>query len=1007
MWSQIATVFLAIGIFLTEFMLPAKSLGYLFSIALMALGTFGLGRQQEIIRIAMVWTITIILGGVFSSAAGPVWLIGLNRMAVLIAIWVIAIISIERLRHKHLLQDEQSFLTMLLDNIEACIVVLDTNGQILRVNQSWERLSGYSGEEVKGRFLWDFLSSDNRDAVQSAFHRLFLGHSPAHSEQVLITKSRNRRLISWTSTLQVVQDIAAPHVVVTGTDITDRTQTEMFLQRREEQIRMLVDHLPIGIAYIDHSRCFRFVNQTLQQWLSKPIELQGRHVKEVIGESLYYDIRGDIDKVLQGREVSSEFYMPLSRETRRYVSAKYVPHFGTNNNVVGYYAAVEDVTHRKMTEEALRQAKEEAEAATRTKSEFLAMMSHELRTPMNGVIGMTGLLLDTQLSQDQRDFAETIRRSGRALLSIINDILDFSKIEAGKMELEIISFELRRAIEDVLEILAEPAATKGIELVSLVHAAVPTWVEGDPGRLRQILTNLVGNAIKFTEGGEVVVHVARAEGEARTHSLRFAVADTGIGLASDVQERLFQAFTQADGSTTRKHGGTGLGLAISRRLVEMMHGRIGVESELGEGSTFWFTAQLPMCAAPQNATLPIMPNLYGTRILCVIGNMSLRKSLEGLLGSWGIEVETIVDDTNLVERLRTRPPDQPPYDLVLLDQQTTGLNSFSYARQIKRDDTFANLHLVLLTSFTQRDLHQEALRCGFAACLAKPLRHAHLAACVATVMGLPRSGEAESGLTTPEFAQAEPNFGMKVLVVEDNAVNQKVAAILLEKLGCRVDLAANGREALEASSRITYDCIFMDCHMPEMDGFEATMAIRNRELQSGHRVPVIAMTANAMASDRQRCLEAGMDGYLSKPVQSEEVYAVLSSHWQSACLLDDDTSEEVPETKSQGIQRRLSVLQAEHGYEVVVELIQIFLANTPLMLAAMRDAIAQQNADNLWQTAHTLKGSSINLGAEAISTLCGDLESSGQAGDIHDAGSIIEQLEVEFDRVKASLSRSV
>ncbi|WP_143308397.1 response regulator [Candidatus Entotheonella palauensis] len=377
------------------------------------------------------------------------------------------------------------------------------------------------------------------------------------------------------------------------------------------------------------------------------------------------------------------------------------------------------------------------------------------------------------------------------------------------------------------------------------------------------------------------------------------------------------------------------------------------------------------------------------------------------MGSWGLEVETIADGTNIVERLRTLPPDQPPYDLVLFDQQTTGLHSFSYARQIKRDETLSGLHLVLLTSFTQRDLHQEALRCGFAACLTKPVRHAHLAACVATVMGLPRGDEAGAGLTTPEFAQAETNFGMKVLVVEDNAVNQKVAAILLEKLGCRVDLAANGREALEASSRITYDCIFMDCHMPEMDGFEAAAAIRNRELQSGHRVPMIAMTANAMASDRQRCLDAGMDGYLSKPVQSEEVYAVLSSYWQPVCTLDASTSEEVPETEAQGIQRRLSVLQAEHGYEVVAELIQIFLANTPLMLAAMRDAIAQQNADSLWQTAHTLKGSSVNLGAEAITTLCGDLESSGQAGDIHDAGLIIEQLEVEFERVKSSLSRSV
>ena len=1004
MWSQIATILLAIGIFFAEFTLPVENPGYLFSIALMALATFGLGRRQEIIRVAVIWTVTIIFGGIFAPIHSPLWLIALNRITALIAIWAIAIVSIERLRNKHLLQDEQSFLTMLLDNTEACIVVLDTNGHILRVNHAWERLSGYTGDEVKGQFLWDFLSTDHHNAVQGAFHRLFLGQqSPAHCEQVLITKSQRRRLISWTSTLQVVEDIAAPHVVVTGTDVTDRTQAEMFLQKREEHIRMVVDHLPIGIAYVDQSRRFRFVNQTLEQWLSQSVELPGRHIKDVIGGAIYNEIKADIDKVLQGHEVSSEFYMPWNRGKRRYVSAKYVPHFGAYNDVAGYYAAVEDVTLRKGAEEELRQAKETAEAATRTKSEFLAMMSHELRTPMNGVIGMTGLLLDTQLNQDQRDFAETIRRSGRALLSIINDILDFSKIEAGKMELEIIGFELRRAIEDVLEILAEPAATKGIELVSLVHAAVPTWVEGDPGRLRQILTNLVGNAIKFTEGGEVVVHVTRGEG----HTLRFAIADTGIGLAPEVQSRLFQAFTQADGSTTRKHGGTGLGLAISRRLVEMMHGRIGVESELGKGSTFRFTAELPTCAPPHNATLPIMPNLYGTRMLCIIGNASLRTSLEALLGSWGLEVETISSGIDLPERLRTLPLDQPPYDLVLFDHQTTGLHSFSYARQVKSDEALSRLHLVLLTSVTQRDLHQEAMRCGFAACLAKPLRHAHLAASVATVMGLPRGGGAEPGLTTPELAQAETNLGLKVLVVEDNAVNQKVAAILLEKMGCRVDLAANGREALEASSRIGYDCIFMDCHMPEMDGFEAAAAIRTRELQSGHRVPIIAMTANAMASDRQRCLDAGMDGYLSKPVQSEEVYAVLSSYWQSASQVDQGRTQEGPEENVQGMQRRLSVLQAEHGYEVVAELIQLFLANTPLMLAAMRDAIAQHNADSLWQAAHTLKGSSINLGAETITTLCSDLEASGQSGDIHDAGDIMQELEAEFDRVKSSLSRSV
>ncbi len=375
--------------------------------------------------------------------------------------------------------------------------------------------------------------------------------------------------------------------------------------------------------------------------------------------------------------------------------------------------------------------------------------------------------------------------------------------------------------------------------------------------------------------------------------------------------------------------------------------------------------------------------------------------------SWGIEVEAIAEGMDVFEHLQQLPPDRPPYNLVLLDHQTIGLHSFSYARQIKSDEALSALHLVLLTSFTQRDLHQKALRCGFAACLVKPVRHAHLAACMGTVMGLPQEDGVMGGLTASEFAQAETNFGMKVLVVEDNAVNQKVAAIILEKLGCRVDLAANGREALEASSRITYDCIFMDCHMPEMDGFESAAAIRTRELQSGHRVPIVAMTANAMASDRQRCLDAGMDGYLSKPVQSEELYAVLTSYWKPVCVLDEIASDEVPETKSQGLQGRLSVLQAEHGYEVVAELIQLFLMNTPLMLTTMRDAIAQHNADSLWQAAHTLKGSSINLGVEAITTLCGDLESSGQIGDIHDARSIIEKLEAEFDRVKLSLNRSV
>ncbi len=1006
MWSQIVTLLLAMGIFFADFALPGEGMGYVFSVAIMALAAFRLSRDQEIISLAVIWTVAIVLGGVFSSLHSPVWSIVLNRAAVLITVWTIAVISIDRLRNKRLLQDEQSFLKMLLDTAEACILVLDTNGRILQVNQSWERLTGYVHEESRGRMLWDFLGEHDQESMQKAFRSLFLGYSPVASEQVLITKSRQRHLISWTSVLQNVEIGDVPHVVMTGTDVTERKEAETELQKREAQVRMVVDNLPIGVAYLDHTRCFRFVNHTLQQWFRYPVEFQGTHLKDVIGDDLYYDIKDGTDHVLLGHEVSTEFGRPSGRGALRHFSAKYVPHFGANNDVVGFFAAVENVTRRKAAEEELRQAKDEAEAAARAKSEFLAMMSHEIRTPMNGVIGMTGLLLDTGLSQDQRDYAETIRRSGRALLSIINDILDFSKIEAGKLELEIIGFDLRRAIEDVLELLAEPAASKGIELICLAHAAVPTWVEGDPGRLRQILTNLVSNAIKFTEGGEVVVHVNRAEDGADEQGLHFAVTDTGIGIAPEVQDRLFQAFTQADGSTTRKHGGTGLGLAISRRLVEMMHGQIGIESQLGQGSTFWFTAHLPMCSAPHNATLPIMPNLYGTRMLCVVGNTSLRICLEGLLGSWGIEVDTIPDAKMIHENLRASSSDQSPYHLVLFDHQTTGLDSFSYARQIKSDEALANLQLVLLTSFTQRDLRREALQCGFSACLTKPVRHAHLAACVATVMGLPQGSDVGMGLSSPEWVPSEWDLGIKVLVVEDNAVNQKVATLLLEKFGCRVDLAGNGREALEASSRITYDCIFMDCQMPEMDGFESTSRIRKRELQTGRHVPIIAMTANAMPSDRLRCLEAGMDGHLSKPIQAEELYAVLTSYRKKDRKLNKESSDDMAITKAPGMQRRLSVLQAEHGCEVVTELIQLFLSNTPLLLAAMRDAIAEENPDSLWQAAHTLKGSSSNLGAETITTLCSTIAARGQAGAIDDVDTLVKQLEIEFEEVKSAFEPS-
>ncbi|MBL6764596.1 MAG: PAS domain S-box protein [Verrucomicrobiae bacterium] len=907
----------------------------------------------------------------------------------------------------------------LVDYLPQNIFRKDVNGRFTFVNDGFCREIAKAREEIIGRTDFDLFPRALADKYKKDDEQLIKNGKPYESVEAHYVPQLGKIYV------QVIKsplyDIHGNPTGIQGIfwDVTERKRIEEQLAFERELLRALLDNVPDRIYFKDTESRFLQVSLAMAHrlGLKNPEEAVGKRDADFHPPAQAREFFEDEQRILMtGSPIVNKVERQIGPDGGTiWASVTKVPTRNRSGFINGIIGISRDITDIKLAEEAVAAARDSALESTRLKSQFLAAMSHEIRTPMNGIIGMTDLLLDTELSLTQREFAGTISNSAHSLLHIINDILDFSKIEAGKMSLESVPFDLIEVVEDSIELLAPRAQFKNLDAVYHVDRDVPRWLVGDSVRLRQILVNLLGNAVKFTEVGQVMIRVTTLECDQDKALIRFEVSDTGIGIEPDVQSRIFEAFTQADGTMTRRYGGTGLGLSISRQLVELMQGHMDIRSEVGKGSEFFFDLPFTRTSPPEQHTTAD-PDLTDTRVLVAVKNRHRSVALSEILSRWGVHAETAHAGSSVIERIKAAGAAGEPLDIVLIDLKLDDTDGLSLAEHILHDPDLPEVKLVLLTPLGQR-LDAEILRlAGFSAALLKPVRRDRLRDCLNRLLFSPSDSSFELALDTQlirqSHAEETPPPPLNILLVEDNTVNQQVALLQLRKIGHTPDLVTDGSQAVEAYREGNYQLVLMDCQMPVMDGYTATRLIREFEIENERaRVPIYAMTADASGDHEAASAAAGMDGSITKPVHLPDLRSVVQMVANRQMLKSDTailqkTAVEKPSPDAVldlSVIDNLRDLGLDEDDDPAAELAGLFLEDAPRRIEGMRAGIEGRDMENARVAAHSLKGSARNLGARALGNLSHEVEELIVAGSWETAREKLSTVERALETLKDRL----